>query len=89
VSAALLFYVLTIAGLFRLRRTRPDAPLPYRAFGYPWVPAVYMTGATFILVMRFVYRPATTWPGMGIVLLGLPVYVAWRRRADRRSGIRS
>lgn len=69
VSAALLFYVLTVAGLFRLRRTRPQAPRPYRAFGYPWVPAVYMAGATFILVMLVVYRPATTWPGMGIVLL--------------------
>lgn len=89
VSAALLFYVLTIAGLFRLRRTRPDAPRPYRAFGYPWVPAVYMAGATFILGMLFVYRPATTWPGMGIVLLGLPVYFTWRRRADRRSGVTS
>ncbi|MFN2432763.1 MAG: APC family permease [Gemmatimonadota bacterium] len=82
VSAALIFYILTIAGIFRLRVKRPDVPRPYRAFGYPVVPALYILGATTILLVLFVYRPATTWPGLGIVLLGLPVY-ALRARARR------
>jgi APA family basic amino acid/polyamine antiporter len=80
ISAALIFYILTIAGVFRLRRTRPNAERPYRAFGYPYVPALYIVGATVILVMLFGYRTATTWPGLIIVLLGLPVYLAWKPR---------
>jgi APA family basic amino acid/polyamine antiporter len=81
ISAALIFYILTIAGVFRLRRTRPEAERPYRAFGYPVVPALYIVGATTVLLVLFAYRPATTWPGLGIVLLGVPVYLAWRPRA--------
>jgi APA family basic amino acid/polyamine antiporter len=81
ISAALIFYILTIAGVFRLRRMRPDIERPYRAFGYPIVPALYIAGATAILIVLFVYRPATTWPGLLIVLLGLPVYYAWHGRA--------
>jgi basic amino acid/polyamine antiporter, APA family len=80
ISAALLFYVLTIIGVFRLRATRPDAERPYRAFGYPVVPALYVLGASTILLVLFIYRPATTWPGLVIVLLGLPVYFVWRRK---------
>jgi basic amino acid/polyamine antiporter, APA family len=80
VSAALVFYILTIAAVFRLRKTRPEAPRPYRAFGYPVVPALYIVGAAVILAVLFAYRPATTWPGMAIVLLGLPVYWSWARR---------
>ena len=74
ISAALIFYILTIAGIFRLRQTRPNADRPYRAFGYPVVPALYIVGAATILLVLFVYRPATTWPGLVIVLLGVPVY---------------
>src|SRR5262245_45333622 len=81
ISAALLFYILTIAAVFRLRAARPDAPRPYRAFGYPFVPALYIAGATAILVMLLVYRPATTWPGFLIVLVGWPVFRWFRRRA--------
>ena len=80
ISAALIFYILTIAGIFRLRQTRPDVERPYRAFGYPIVPALYIAGAAAILLVLFVYRPATTWPGLAIVLLGVPVYFAWRPR---------
>jgi APA family basic amino acid/polyamine antiporter len=80
VSAALLFYVLTIAGVYRLRATRPDAERPYRAFGYPLIPALYLAGATTLVAVLVVYRPMTTWPGMAIVLLGLPVYFVWKRR---------
>ncbi|HEX7794009.1 MAG TPA: amino acid permease [Vicinamibacterales bacterium] len=80
ISAALIFYILTIAGVFRLRRTRPDADRPYRAFGYPIVPALYIMGAATILLVLFIYKTSTTWPGLVIVLLGVPVYFAWRKR---------
>ena len=80
ISAALIFYILTIAGVFRLRQTRPDVERPYRAFGYPIVPILYIAGALTILLVLFAYRPATTWPGLVIVLLGLPVYFMWSIR---------
>jgi APA family basic amino acid/polyamine antiporter len=79
ISAALLFYILTIAAVFRLRKTRPDVPRPYRTFGYPIVPALYIVAAAVILVVLLVYRPATTWPGFVIVLLGIPFYAFLRR----------
>lgn len=85
VSAALLFYVLTIAGLFRLRRTRPDAHRPYRAFGYPWLPALYIAGTGTLVGVLFAYRPKTTWPGLVIVLLGIPFYLL-RRKANTTAG---
>jgi basic amino acid/polyamine antiporter, APA family len=78
ISAALIFYILTIAGIFRLRATRPNVERPYRAFGYPVIPALYIIGAATILLVLFVYRTATTWPGLIIVLLGVPVYFAWK-----------
>src|SRR5204863_9340787 len=85
ISAALIFYILTIAGIFRLRRTRPDADRPYRAIGYPVVPALYIAGAAAILFVLFGYRTATTWPGLIIVLLGVPVYFAWRPKGSAPS----
>ncbi len=81
ISAALIFYVLTIVGLFRLRATRPAVSRPYRAVGYPVVPGLYVLGATTILLVLFTYRASTTWPGLVIVLLGVPVYFMWRRTA--------
>jgi APA family basic amino acid/polyamine antiporter len=80
ISAALIFYILTIAGVFRLRSTQPDMERPYRTFGYPILPALYIAGAATILIVLFVYRTATTWPGLVIVLLGVPVYFAWKRK---------
>ena len=86
ISANLIFYILTILAVFRLRRTRPDAERPYKAFGYPIVPALYVLGAATILVVLFVYRPATTWPGLVIMALGLPVFYLWKgpRKGSRR-----
>ncbi len=81
ISAALIFYVLTIVGLFRLRATRPAAARPYRAVGYPVLPGMYVLGATTILLVLFAYRASTTWPGLVMVLLGVPVYFMWRRTA--------
>jgi APA family basic amino acid/polyamine antiporter len=79
IFAVLVFYVMTLVGLFVLRRTRPDAPRPYRAFGYPWLPAIYVVMAVFIDFVLLVYKPQFTWPGLVIVLLGIPVYLLWSR----------
>jgi APA family basic amino acid/polyamine antiporter len=86
VSAALLFYLLTIAAVFRLRFLRPEVQRPYRAFGYPVVPAVYLLSAAAILGVLFVYRPTTTFPGMVIVLIGVPVYFALRWSTKKTQG---
>jgi len=74
VFAVLIFYVMTILGIFILRVKRPDAERPYKAFGYPVIPAIYVIAATFIMVILLIYKPMYTWPGLIIVLLGIPVY---------------
>jgi APA family basic amino acid/polyamine antiporter len=81
VFAALLFYVLTVLGLFRLRRLQPEARRPYRAFGYPWLPGLYVLVASVIMLDLLFVKPTYTWPGLLIVLTGVPVYFFWRRRA--------
>jgi len=83
VFAALLFYVLTVAGLFVLRRTRPDAERPYRVYGYPWLPGLYVLAASTIMIDLLFVKPAYTWPGLLIVLTGVPVYFLWNRRSQR------
>jgi APA family basic amino acid/polyamine antiporter len=80
VFAVLVFYILTIFALFRLRKTHPDAARPYRAVGYPVLPAIYIVMALFIDVVLLRYKPQYTWPGLIIVLLGIPVYFLWSRR---------
>jgi APA family basic amino acid/polyamine antiporter len=79
VFAVLIFYVLTIVGVFVLRRTQPQAERPYRAFGYPILPALYIVAATIILLVLAIYRTQTSWPGLLIVLAGVPVYFLWRK----------
>jgi len=81
IFAVLVFYVLTIVGLFVLRRTHPEAERPYRAFGYPVLPIIYIVMALFIDVVLLRYKPQYTWPGLIVVLLGIPVYYAWSRSA--------
>jgi basic amino acid/polyamine antiporter, APA family len=87
IFAVLVFYILTIAGLFVLRVKRPDAPRPYRAIGYPVLPAIYILMAVFIDIVLLRYKPQYTWPGLIIVLLGIPVYYLWSSRnpAERLS----
>jgi basic amino acid/polyamine antiporter, APA family len=80
IFAVLVFYILTIFGIFVLRRTHADAPRPYRAVGYPVLPAIYIVTALFIDVVLLRYKPQYTWPGLIIVLLGIPVYYLWSRR---------
>jgi basic amino acid/polyamine antiporter, APA family len=79
IFAVLLFYILTIVGLFVLRRTRPEIPRPYKAFGYPVLPALYIVMATWICAVLLRYKPQYTWPGLVLVLLGVPVYLLWKR----------
>ncbi|CAN5536581.1 amino acid permease [soil metagenome] len=81
ISAALIFYILTVLGIFRLRKTQPNAERPYRAFGYPVLPAIYIAGAAIILGVLFLFKPATTLPGLIIVATGFPIYFLWRRSA--------
>jgi APA family basic amino acid/polyamine antiporter len=81
IFAVLVFYILTIFGLFVLRRTHPEADRPYRAIGYPVLPAIYIVMALFIDVVLLRYKPQYTWPGLIIVLFGIPVYYFWSRRS--------
>jgi len=74
ISAALIFYILTVAGVFRLRIKRPEVPRPHRTLGYPVIPLLYILAASAILLVLLAYRPVTTWPGLLIVLLGVPIY---------------
>ncbi|MGD0955745.1 MAG: amino acid permease [Candidatus Acidiferrales bacterium] len=78
IFAVVLFYIFTLAGLFVLRAKRPDMPRPYRAFGYPVLPALYLVMAVFLEIQLLRYKPQYTWPGVIIVLLGLPVYGLWK-----------
>jgi APA family basic amino acid/polyamine antiporter len=77
VFAALLFYVMTTVGIFVLRAKRPDADRPYRAFGYPFVPALYILAAAAIMLVLLLYQTQTAGAGLVIVLIGLPVYFLW------------
>jgi APA family basic amino acid/polyamine antiporter len=93
VFAVVMFYILTIVGLFRLRFRRPNMERPYRVFGYPVLPAMYLLLAAIIEVQLLRYRPQYTWPGLVIILSGVPVYWLWqksqsarlRREPERRS----
>jgi APA family basic amino acid/polyamine antiporter len=80
ISAALIFYILTIAGVIRLRQTRPELERPYKVPGYPLVPILYIAGASIVLLMLFAYRPASTWPGLIIVILGAIVYAFVKKK---------
>jgi APA family basic amino acid/polyamine antiporter len=84
IFAVLVFYILTVAGIFILRKRLPNAERPYRAFGYPIVPALYILAATAICIDLLIFKPSYTWPGMLIVLLGIPAYYFWRLVGDSK-----
>jgi APA family basic amino acid/polyamine antiporter len=88
VFAALLFYVLTIVGIFVLRAKRPDAERPYRAFGYPFVPALYIVAAAAIMLVLLLYQTQTAGTGLVIVLIGVPIYLLWSRWSRRAAAVR-
>jgi len=81
IFAVLVFYILTIVGLFVLRFKQPNTPRPYKALGYPVLPALYIVMATWICIVLLRYKPQYTWPGLVLVLLGIPVYLFWSRRS--------
>jgi len=74
IFVVLIFYILTILGIFRLRRTRPDLPRPYKAFGYPVLPGLYILLAGSLCILQLIYTPKFTVRGLAIVLLGIPIY---------------
>jgi basic amino acid/polyamine antiporter, APA family len=84
IFAALLFYVLTVAGLFVLRKTRPNAERPYRALAYPVMPALYVTLCALIMLDLLIVKPVYSWPSFIIVLAGIPVYFLWRRNTPSK-----
>lgn len=82
IFAVLLFYILTIAGIFRLRKTRPDAERPYKAIGYPVIPVLYMLLASAVCIILLIYKPDYSWPGLFIVACGIPVYYLFRNKIN-------
>lgn len=87
IFAVVLFYILTIAGIFRLRHTRPDAPRPYRAWGYPVLPLLYIAFASFVEWALLTHKALRSVAGLSIVAIGIPVYYLWRRRATNREAV--
>jgi len=79
IFAVLLFFALTIFAIFILRVKKPDIPRPYKAFGYPYIPALYILTTLVIMVILLIYKPNYTFPGLGIVLLGIPVFYLWKK----------
>ncbi|MCW3079867.1 amino acid permease [Segetibacter sp.] len=79
-----LFYILTIAGIFILRKKRPEAERPYKAFGYPVLPAIYIMMAATFCIALIIYKPEYTWPGLIIVLIGIPIYFFSLRSAKNQ-----
>jgi basic amino acid/polyamine antiporter, APA family len=85
IFAQLLFYVLTVGAVFVMRVRQPDAPRPYRAWGYPWLPIVYIAAALMLMADLLVVKPRYTWPGLLIVASGVPVYGLFRGRGTYAS----
>lgn len=84
IFAVLLFYALAILAVFRLRQKYPDMERPYKAFGYPIIPLLYLVITACICIPLLIYKPNYTWPGLGIVLLGIPVYY-WLMKNENQS----
>ncbi len=87
VFAVLLFYILTIAGIFILRKKIPDSERPVKAFGYPYLQILYILICAMVLIILLVYKPEYTWPGLIIVFLGVPVYYLWMLWGKRNGNL--
>ena len=85
IFAVLIFYILTIGGIFILRKKMPDAERPYKALGYPVLPALYIILAAAICIDLLIFKPKYTWPGVVIVFLGIPVFFLWKRFSEKTS----
>jgi APA family basic amino acid/polyamine antiporter len=79
VFAVLIFYILTIAGIFILRKKQPEAERPYKAWGYPYLQIIYILITFTIMVVLLLFKPQYTWPGLIIVIIGIPVYYLWKK----------
>jgi APA family basic amino acid/polyamine antiporter len=79
IFAVLVFFALTILSVFILRVKKPDIERPYKAFGYPVIPAIYILSTVVIMVILLIYKPNYTFPGFIILLLGIPVFFIWRK----------
>ncbi|PKV63278.1 APC family permease [Pontibacter ramchanderi] len=87
IFAVMLFYIITVIGVFVLRVRRPDLKRPYKAFGYPILPALYVLLSSGICVILLIYKPVYTWPGLIIVALGIPVYYFFGSKFKKESGL--
>ncbi|MEI6899694.1 MAG: amino acid permease, partial [Bacteroidota bacterium] len=84
VFAVLIFYVLTIAGIFILRKKQPDVERPYKAFGYPVIPALYIMLASAVMIILLIFKQDYTWPGLVIVIMGIPVFFLWKKKGSKQ-----
>ncbi|WP_420153109.1 APC family permease [Siphonobacter sp.] len=82
IFGVLIFYILTILGIYILRVKQPDTPRPYRAFGYPYLPIIYIVVALFLAVLLLIFEAQYTLPGLGLILLGIPVYYLVMRKKE-------
>jgi APA family basic amino acid/polyamine antiporter len=87
IFAVLIFFTLTILAIFVLRTKKPDIPRPYKAFGYPVIPAIYILTTSFIMVILLIYKPNYTFPGLILVVLGIPVYYFWKKYSHKPVGM--
>jgi len=83
IFAVLIFFTLTILSIFVLRVKRPDIPRPYKAFGYPVIPSLYIMTTVSIMIILLIFKPKYTFPGLVIVLLGIPVYYLWKKHSEK------
>jgi APA family basic amino acid/polyamine antiporter len=88
IFAALLFYILVIFSVFIFRKKHPEWERPYKAFGFPVFPVIYIAACLLIIVILLIYKPLFTWPGLGIVLSGVPVFYLWRRFKRKKDEVR-
>ena len=80
-----IFYILTIVGIYILRKKMPDAERPYKAFGYPVLPAIYIIMGLTFCALLIKYKPQFTWPGLIIVLIGIPIYYITQYNAKKKA----
>jgi len=83
VATVLVFYILTIAGIFILRKKQPETTRRFKTPGYPYIPLIYIISALTIVVLLLIYKPLYSWPGIIIILLGIPVYYYWKGKARK------
>ena len=83
IATVLMFYILTIFSIFILRKRQPDAVRQFKAPLYPVIPIIYIVAATTIVLLLLIYKPLYSWPGLIIILLGIPVYFFWKHRKPK------